>query len=157
MPWRLDKRAICCFAYFLLSLLLIDLAFVAEICMGLTQSCYVTEGFGMVLLPLLQLLYGPLPVATIRRPTAWLCQLIIASTSAYTAYTPCNPLDQGGQPFSVCVPKSAKSMTKFFCVPTKNCGEGSEFWAPVAAFPPNLGVWSAADTALFAAIWHQST
>jgi len=33
-------------------------------------------------------------------------------------------------------PKSAKSMTKFFCVPTKICGEGSEFWAPVAACPP---------------------
>jgi len=37
----------------LLSLLLIDLAFVVEFCVGLTQSCYVTEGFGMVLLPLL--------------------------------------------------------------------------------------------------------
>jgi len=32
---------------------------VVEICMGLTQSCYVTEGFGMVLLPLLWLLYSP--------------------------------------------------------------------------------------------------
>jgi len=30
-----------------------------EICMGLMQSCYVTEGFGIVLLPLLQLLYDP--------------------------------------------------------------------------------------------------
>jgi len=47
-------------------------------------------------------------------------------------------------------------MTKFFGVPTKNCGEGSEFWAPVAAFPPNWEVWSAADTALFVAIWHQN-
>jgi len=63
-------------------LLLIDLAFVVEICMGFTQSCYVTEGFGMVLLPLLRLLYGPLPIAIIRRPTAWLCQWILASTSA---------------------------------------------------------------------------
>jgi len=26
---------------------------------------------------------------------------------------------RGGQPFSVCVPKSAKSMTEFFRVPTK--------------------------------------
>jgi len=50
VPWRLEGRAICCFAYFLLSWLLIDLAFVVEFCMGLTQSCYVTEGFGMVLL-----------------------------------------------------------------------------------------------------------
>jgi len=56
------------------------LAVVVEICMGLTQSCYVTEGFGMVLLPLLRLLYGPWSVATIRRPTAWLCQWILAST-----------------------------------------------------------------------------
>ena len=62
---------------------------------------------------------------------------------------------RGGEPFVVCVPKSAKSMTKFFRVSTKNCGEGSEFWGPVAAFPPNWGIWSAADTALFAAIWHQ--
>jgi len=46
-------------------------------------------------------------------------------------------------------------MTKFFRVPTKLCGEGSEFWAPVAACPPQLGVWTAADTALFVAIWHQ--
>jgi len=38
---------------------------------------------------------------------------------------------RGGQPLSVCVPKSAKSMTKFFHVPTMICGEGSEFWAPV--------------------------
>jgi len=48
--------------------------------MGLTQSCYVTEGFGVVLLPLLRPLYGPWPVATIRIPTAWLCQWILAST-----------------------------------------------------------------------------
>jgi len=34
-------------------------------------------------------------------------------------------------------------------------GEGSEFWAPVAAWPPNWGVWSVADTALFVATWHQ--
>ena len=34
-------------------------------------------------------------------------------------------------------------------------GEGSEFWAPVAAWPPLLGVWSVAETALFVAIWHQ--
>jgi len=27
-------------------------------------------------------------------------------------------------------------------------GDGTEFWAPVAACPPNWGVWSAADTAL---------
>jgi len=59
VPWHLEGRTICCFAYFFLSLLLIDLAFVVEICMGLTQSCYVTKGFGMVVLPLLQLLYGP--------------------------------------------------------------------------------------------------
>jgi len=32
---------------------------VVEICMGLTQSSYFTEGFGMVLLPLLRLLYNP--------------------------------------------------------------------------------------------------
>jgi len=31
----------------------------------------------------------------------------------------------------------------------------TEFWAPVAACPPYWGVWSAADTDLFAAIWHQ--
>jgi len=55
-----------------------------EICMGLMQSCYVTEGFGIVLLPLLQLLYDPWPVATIRRPTAWLCHWILSSTLAYT-------------------------------------------------------------------------
>jgi len=48
--------------------------------MALTQSCYVTEGFRMVLLPLLRLLYGPWPVATIRRLTAWLCRWILAST-----------------------------------------------------------------------------
>jgi len=48
VPWRQEGRAIYCFAYFL-SLLLIDLAIVVETCMGLTQSCYVTEGFGMVL------------------------------------------------------------------------------------------------------------
>jgi len=35
--------------------------------MGLTQSCYVTEGFGIVLLPLLRLLYDPWPVATSHR------------------------------------------------------------------------------------------
>ena len=52
-------RTISCFAYFLLSLLLIDLAFVVEFCVGLTQSCHATEGFGVVLLPLLRLLYGP--------------------------------------------------------------------------------------------------
>jgi len=52
--------------------------------MRLTQPCYVTEGFMMVLLPLLRLLYGPWPVATIHRPTAWLCQWILASTLAYT-------------------------------------------------------------------------
>ena len=34
-------------------------------------------------------------------------------------------------------------------------GEGSEYWAPVAACPPNWGVWNTADTALFVAIWHQ--
>ena len=28
------------------------------LCLALTQSCYVTEGFGMVLLPLLRLLYS---------------------------------------------------------------------------------------------------
>jgi len=44
-----------------------------------------------------------------------------------------------GQPFSVCVPKSAKSMTKLFRVPTKICGDGSEFWVPVAAWAPQLG------------------
>jgi len=57
---------------------------VVEICMGLTQSCYVTEGFGMVLLLLLRLLYDLWPVATIHRPTAWLCQRILASTLPYT-------------------------------------------------------------------------
>jgi len=31
------------------------------------------------------------------------------------------PYNRGGQPFSVCVPKSAKSVTKFFRVPTKIC------------------------------------
>jgi len=30
-------------------------------------------------------------------------------------------------------------MTKFFSVPTKICGEVSEFWTPVAACPPNWG------------------
>jgi len=48
--------------------------------MALTQSCYVMEGFGMVLLPLLRLLHGLRPVATIRRLTAWLCRWILAST-----------------------------------------------------------------------------
>ena len=57
---------------------------VVEIWMGLTQSFYVTEGFGMVLLPLLRLSYDPWPVTTIRRPTACLCQWIVASTLAYT-------------------------------------------------------------------------
>jgi len=42
--------------------------------MGLTQSWYVTEGVGIVLLPLLWLLYDPWPVAVIHRPTAWLFQ-----------------------------------------------------------------------------------
>jgi len=56
---------------------------VVEICMGLTQSCYVMEGFGMILLPLLRLLYDTWPVATIHRLTAWLCQWILASTLAY--------------------------------------------------------------------------
>jgi len=42
-----------------LSLLPIDLANCCQFFMALTQSCYVTEGFGMVLLPLLRLLYGP--------------------------------------------------------------------------------------------------
>jgi len=51
--------------------------------------------------------------------------------------------------------KSAKSMTKFFHVPTKICGEESEFWASVAACLPNWGVWSAVDMALFVAIWHK--
>jgi len=47
-------------------------------------------------------------------------------------------------------------MTKLFRVPTNICGEGSEFWAPVAAWALHqLGVWSAPDTALFVAIWHQ--
>jgi len=48
-------------------------------------------------------------------------------------------------------------MTKFFRVPTKICGEGSEFWTPVAACPPPQlgGALSAADTALCVAIWHQ--
>jgi len=46
-------------------------------------------------------------------------------------------------------------MTKFVRVPTKICGEGSEFWAPVAAWAPQLGVCSAVDTTLFVAIWHQ--
>jgi len=47
-------------------------------------------------------------------------------------------------------------MKKLFHVPTNICGEGSEFWAPVAAWPPtNWGLWSAADTALFVAKWHQ--
>jgi len=41
---------------------------------------------------------------------------------------------RGGKPFSVSVPQSAKSMTKFFRVPTNICDEGSEFWAPVAAW-----------------------
>ena len=36
--------------------------------------------FGMVLLPLLQLVYSPWPIRTIHRPTAWLCQCIFAST-----------------------------------------------------------------------------
>ena len=58
VPWRLGERAICCFACFL-SLLPIDLANCCQSSMALTQSCYVTEGFGMVLLPLLRLLYGP--------------------------------------------------------------------------------------------------
>jgi len=40
-------------------------------------------------------------------------------------------------------------------MPTKTCGEGSEFWASVAACPLNWGVWSAVDTALFLALWHQ--
>jgi len=48
--------------------------------MGLTQSCSVTEGFGVIVLPLLRLFYDPWPVATIHRPTAWLCQWILAST-----------------------------------------------------------------------------
>jgi len=52
---------------------------VVDICMGSTQSCYVTEGFWMVLLPLLRLLHGPWSVATIRGPTEWLCQWILAS------------------------------------------------------------------------------
>jgi len=30
-------------------------------------------------------------------------------------------------------------MTKFFRVPTKICGEGSEFWAPAAACLPPIG------------------
>ena len=72
-----------------LSLLPIDLANCCQFCMALTQSCYVTEGFGMVLLPLLRLLYDPWPVATIRRPTAWLRHWILASTLAYTTYTSC--------------------------------------------------------------------
>jgi len=55
--------------------------------MSLTQSCYVTEGFGIVLLLLLRLLYDPWPVTTIHRPTAWLCQWILASTLAYTYTT----------------------------------------------------------------------
>jgi len=38
------------------------------------------------------------------------------------------------------MPKSAKYLTKFFCLPTKICGEGSEFWAPVAVWAPQLGV-----------------
>jgi len=40
---------------------------VVEFCMALTQSCYVTEGFVMVLLPLLRLVYCPWlwPVSTI--------------------------------------------------------------------------------------------
>ena len=47
-------------------------------------------------------------------------------------------------------------MTKFFRVPTKICGDVSEFWAPVAVCPlPNWGVRCAADTVLFVAIWHQ--
>jgi len=58
VPWRLGERAICCSACFL-SLLPIDLANCCQFCMALTPSCYVTEGFGMVLLPLLRLLYGP--------------------------------------------------------------------------------------------------
>jgi len=48
--------------------------------MALMQSCYVTEGFGMDLLPLLRLLYGRWSVAIIRRPTTWLGQWFIAST-----------------------------------------------------------------------------
>jgi len=34
-------------------------------------------------------------------------------------------------------------------------GEGSEYWAPCGRVPPYWEVWSAADTALFVAIWHQ--
>ena len=52
----------------------------SEFYMTLTQSCYVTGGFGMVLLPLLRLVYNPWPVATIHRPTTWLCRCILPST-----------------------------------------------------------------------------
>jgi len=30
-------------------------------------------------------------------------------------------------------------MTKLFRVPTKICGDGSEFWVPVVAWAPQLG------------------
>ena len=125
-PWPLEGRAICCFAYFLLSLLFIGLAFVVEICMGLTQSCYVTEDFGMVVLPLLRLLYGPWPVATIRRPTTWLCQGVLASTLAYTTYTSCNPLDQGWTNSG----------------PRAECGPPQRFQWPAEALRKYVQIWN---------------
>ena len=82
VPWRLKGGAICCFAYFLLSWLLIDLAFVVEICVGLTQSCHVTEDFTSASL-------WPVTSRAIRRPTAWLCQWILASTLGYTTCASC--------------------------------------------------------------------
>jgi len=52
------------------------LLIVVKFYMALMQSSYVTEGFGMVSLLLLQLFYNLWLVATICRPTTWLCQYI---------------------------------------------------------------------------------
>jgi len=59
---------------------------------------------GMVLLPLLQLVYSPWPIRTIHRPTAWLCQCIFAST-LYHLLRFCTL----GSLFSLVVPSVASS------------------------------------------------
>jgi len=69
--------------------MLIDLVFDVEICMGLRQSCYVTEGFWNGFTSATSASLWPVTSRDHPQPHTWLCQWILASTLAYTTYASC--------------------------------------------------------------------
>jgi len=59
---------------------------VVEFCMVSTHPCYVMEGFGIVLLPLLLLVHSGWPYAIIHRPSTWLFNVFLQIGLCYITY-----------------------------------------------------------------------